>query len=258
MSVTDLKVLIGDSSMLRKITQQIQQVAPTPAPVLIYGEKGAGKTRVAELIHQQSARRHRPFIKFRCLEMSAERLEHELFGLEGDGVSGNWNVGAGWLATARGGTVFFDEIAALTPATQIKLLRLLEERVFEPSGSDMPVSADIRLLAATRRTPEQLIRSQTFRQNLFYRLNVFPIQVPPLREHRADIPALIEYFMDQAAVRQGKAIKGILAPGKAHLMQHRWPGNVLELEECIEQAVQASVDGWLRIAPHGGLSPATP
>ena len=247
MSTTESHVLIGESNVLRKILQQIHQVAPTHAPVLIHGEAGVGKMLVAERIHQESTRRNRPFIKFRCLETPPELLERELFGFEGDTSTGYWNVGTGCLAKARGGTIYFDEIAALAPATQIKLLRLLEERVFEPPGSNTPVSADIRLLAATRRSPEQLIRSQTFRQNLFYRLAVFPITVPPLREHKSDIPALTEYFIAKYARLHGKTLKGILAPGKAQLMHYRWPGNVREFEECIERASLATTDGWLRI-----------
>ena len=147
MSATGPSLLIGTTSAMRRILQQIQQVAPTPAPVMIHGEAGSGKTRVAEQIHQASARSNRPFIKFRCLDTPPELLERELFGFEGEACLGDWNVGNGWLAKARGGTIYFDEITALSAATQIKLLRLLEDRVFEPPGSMTPVAADIRLLA---------------------------------------------------------------------------------------------------------------
>ena len=247
MNATGINMLIGASNAMRRVLQQIEQVAPTPAPVLIHGEKGVGKTLVAELIHQESPRRNRSFVKVHCMDTPVDQFEHELFGFEGEAYSGNWNVGTGWLAKARGGTIFFDEITALAPATQIKLLRLLEDRVFEPPGSDTPVSADIRLLAATRRSQEQFAHSQTFRQDLYYRLTVFPIQVPPLREHKTDIPALAEYFIDRYARKHGVTVKGILAPGKSHLLRHRWPGNVRELEECIEMSILASTDGWLRI-----------
>ena len=250
MSATGPSLLIGTTSAMRRILQQIQQVAPTPAPVMIHGEAGSGKTRVAEQIHQASARSNRPFIKFRCLDTPPELLERELFGFEGEACLGDWNVGNGWLAKARGGTIYFDEITALSAATQIKLLRLLEDRVFEPPGSMTPVAADIRLLAGLRGTPEQLAQNQTFRHDLYYRINVFPVQLPPLREHKPDIPALVDHFIEKYARLYGRTIKGILAPGKSQLMRHRWPGNVRELEECIEHAILASVDGWMRIDHH--------
>jgi len=247
MSTTGMNVLVGASNAMRQIRQQIERVAPTRAPVLIHGEKGVGKTLVAELIHQTSSRRDRPFVTLHCLKTPSDLLARELFGAEGDAFAGDWNIGTGWLAKARGGTLYFDEIAALAPPTQIKLLQLLEDRVFEPPGSNTPVSADIRLLAATRNQPEQLFSSQTLRQDLYYRLTVFPIYVPPLRQRRLDIPALIAHFIDKYAKKYGMAIKGIMAPGKAQLMRYRWPGNVRELEECIEMSLLATTDGWLRI-----------
>ena len=250
MNTTASNLLIGTSHALRAIRQQIQQVAHTAAPVLIHGEAGAGKTRVAEQIHQESARSSKPFIKIRCVATPAEVLERELFGFEQVDASGRWSVGTGWLVKARGGTIYFDEITALAASIQSKLLRLLEDHVFEPLGSIVPVSADVRILAGTRRTPEQLARSRTFQQNLYYRLTVFPMHMPPLCQHKTDIPALVEHFMAVYSRKHGKEIKGILAPGKAQLTLHRWPGNVRELEECLEQAILASADGWLRMDHH--------
>jgi len=239
--------LIGASNALHKVWRQIQQVAATHAPVLICGEKGAGKTLAAELIQEGSTRRDQPFFKIHCSEMDADLLERELFGFEETAVSGNWQTGAGWAAKARNGTIYFDEIAALAPSTQVKLLRLLEDRVFEPLGSITPITSDVRILAATSRPLEQLVKRQSFRQDLFFRLNVFPIHVPPLREHKLDIPALVEHFISRYAQKYGKTIKGIVAPGKSQLMRHRWPGNVRELEECIEKAIAASTDEWIHI-----------
>ena len=247
MNLTGMHVLLGASNAMHKLRQQIQQVASTQAPVLIHGEKGVGKTLVAELIRQESPRRERPFVTFGCIETPSDLLERELFGFEGIDSFGAWNVEAGWVAKNRGGTILFDEIAALAPSTQIKLLRLLEDRAFEPLGSGTPVSADIRILAATRCPLEQLARSPTFRQDLYYRLTVFPVQVPPLRERKPDIPALVGQFIDKYARLHGRTVNGILAPGMAQLMRHRWPDNVRELEECIEKAILASADGWLRI-----------
>ena len=249
MPATPSDLLIGNSNAMQRVLQQVQQVALTLAPVLIHGEKGAGKSVVARLIHQKSARCLRPFIQIHCTEKTEQLLERELFGLEGEVAPGNWSVETGCLAKARGGTIFFDEIAALAPATQVKILRLLEEHIYEPLGSMTPVSADVRMLAATRRPLELLAHSPTFRQDLYYRLAVFPIHIPPLREHKPDIPALAEHFIFQYAKKQGKLVKGILAPGKSQLMRHRWPGNVAELEACIEAAIHASLDGWVRFDP---------
>lgn len=250
MNTVETNLLVGSSHAMRTIRQQIQQVAHTLAPVLIYGGPGAGKACVAEQIHQESGRNNRPFVRIRCMETPAEILERDLFGFERADASGNWSVGTGWLVKARGGTLYFDEIAALALSTQDKLLRLLEEHVFEPQGCIVPVSADVRILAGTRRTPEQLAHSRTFQQNLYYRLTVFPIQIPPLCQHKPDIPELAELFVATYARKYGKEIKGILAPGKAQLTLHRWPGNVRELQECIERAVQVSTDGWLRFDAH--------
>lgn len=237
---------IGDARAMRRVRQQIRQVARTDAPVLICGEPGSGKELVAKVIYQMSTRSDKPFVKVRCDEMSAELLERELFGHVRGAFAGARNAGTGSLETARGGTVFFDEIAALTPLTQSKLLRLLQEHEFEPLGSGTSVLADIRVLAATRRPLEELVRGGTFRLDLYYRLAVFPIQVPPLRKHRSDIPALVDYFITQHARLLSKTARGVSWSAMDVLKHHRWPGNVRELEACIEKALRASSDGWVR------------
>jgi len=247
MNTTGASLLVGTSYVTRKILQEARQVAPSPAPVLIRGEPGTGKSLVSELIHHESTRRDKPFIRLRCSEMSACLLERELFGHVRDVFPDAWNARYGSLENTRGGTIYFDEIAALAPATQIKLLQLLEEHTFEPLGSDKPVRADVRVLASTKHPLEKLVHSGAFRTDLFYRLAVFPIQLLPLRKHASDIPALIGHFITKYAQIHGKTIRGILAPGMTLLTQHRWPGNVRELEECIEKAILESTDGWLRI-----------
>lgn len=200
---------------------------------------------MAESIHTMSLRCDKPFIKFCCDEISADFLERKLFGHVRGAISGVRNAGTGCLETARGGTVYFDEVAALAPVTQIKLLRLLQEHEFEPLGIGASCLADVRVLATTRRPLEQLVRSGVFRTDLYYRLAVFPIQVPPLRKRPADIPALVNYFINQYARLLKKTTQGVSWLAMDLLKRHGWPGNVRELQECIEKAMQASTDGWV-------------
>ena len=238
-------MLIGNSRATRRVRRQIRQVAPSNAPVLIRGQQGTGKNLIARLIHDMSNRGDRPFITLRCDEVAVDILERTLFGYARGAFPGARNAGKGWLEKAHGGSIFLDEIAALAPSTQVKLLRLLQERVFEPVGSTTPIPVDIRLLAATQHPLEQRVRSGTFRGDLFYRLTVFPIQVQPLRKHKADIPALVDRFIARNARARGKTVP-VVSPEAMDLLKHyRWPGNVRELEACIAQAIRKSTDGWV-------------
>jgi Nif-specific regulatory protein len=247
MNSTGKSILIGTSNAVCRVLQQIRQVAPSDAPVLICGEKGSGRNLVAELIHQESNRRDRAFIKLRCCEMSANLLEQELFGHERGAIPGAVNGRKGWLETARGGTVFLDEIASLSPSVQIKLLRVLQEHEIERLGSSRALNVDIRFLAATQHPMEHLVRNQAFREDLWYRLTVFPIQIPPLRERKSDIPALVVHFLAKHAQTYGKTARNVSEPAMDLLVSHSWPGNVRELEECIERAILASDDDSIHI-----------
>jgi formate hydrogenlyase transcriptional activator len=229
--------IIGRSAALRRVLREIETVAPTDSTVLILGETGSGKELVARAIHQLSARRDHPFVKLNCAAIPTGLLESELFGHEKGAFTGAISQRIGRFELANRGTVFLDEVGEIPLELQPKLLRVLQEREFERLGSVRTVRTDARLIAATNRDLAQLVDEQKFREDLFYRLNVFPIQVPPLRERREDIPMLVRHFVQQFARRMKKTIDAIPAETMDALVEYEWPGNIRELQNLIERAV---------------------
>jgi Nif-specific regulatory protein len=229
--------MVGESPRLRAVYQFIAKAAPTDSTVLIRGESGTGKELVARAIHSNSSRSGKPFAAINCAALTETLLESELFGYERGAFTGAIAQKRGKLETADGGTVFLDEIGELAPALQAKILRVLQERQFERVGGTRPINVDIRLIAATNRDLEKAIKAGTFRQDLFYRLNVLTVVTPPLRERREDIPLLAGYFATRCAKKCARSIKGISIEARQCLVNFDWPGNVRELENAIERAV---------------------
>jgi formate hydrogenlyase transcriptional activator len=217
--------------------------------VLIYGETGTGKELIARAIHDRSARKNRPLLKVNCSAISAGLVESELFGHVKGAFTGAFERHVGRFELADGGTIFLDEIGELPLGTQVKLLRVLQEREFEPVGSNRPVRVDVRVMAATNRNLQESIRAGDFRSDLFYRLNVFPIDVPPLRERRSDIPQLAMFFLARFAKKFGKDIEGMPQATVNCLASYSWPGNIRELQNIIERAVILSKSSVLELEP---------
>jgi Nif-specific regulatory protein len=237
---TELEVnhhIIGSSKTMRSLYQRIGRVAATDSTVLITGESGTGKELVARAIHGSSARSGRPFVALNCAAITETLLESELFGHEKGAFTGAVAQKKGKLEMAEGGTVLLDEIGELSPALQAKLLRVLQQREFERVGGTRTLAVDFRLLAATNSDLEQAIKAGTFRRDLFYRLNVVSLAVPPLRDRREDIPPLAEYFARRHSGKAKRRVTGVSAEAMACLMAYEWPGNVRELENAIERAV---------------------
>jgi DNA-binding NtrC family response regulator len=228
--------MIGSSAEVRKIYQMIEQAAPTVASVLISGESGTGKELVAQTIHQLSPRVSQPFVPLNCAAIPDTLLESELFGHEKGAFTGAFARRQGAFELANRGTLFLDEIAEMTPATQAKLLRVLQERSFRALGGQREQSVDIRVIAATNVDPPDAVRQGKLREDLFYRLNVFAIQLPPLRDRKGDVPVLAQSFLREFSTRNGRAIGGFSAPALEALERHTWPGNVRELRNVIERA----------------------
>ena len=229
--------MVGSSRALWAVTDQIRTVAPTDSTVLIEGETGTGKELTASAIHSQSERRNRPFIKLNCAAMPAGLLESELFGHERGAFTGAVTQKLGRFETAHGGTLFLDEIGDIPLELQPKLLRVLQEQEFERLGSTHTRRVDVRVVAATNQDLAGLIAEKQFRMDLYYRLNVFPIDLPPLRRRAEDIPLLVAHFVHKYAKRMSKQISKITRDAMDTLMHHSWPGNVRELQNCIERAV---------------------
>ena len=229
--------MVGASSALLGVLDKIRQVAATDSTVLISGETGTGKELVARAIHGESARKHRPLVKVNCSAISAGLVESELFGHVKGAFTGAIERRVGRFELAAGGTIFLDEIGELPLETQVKLLRVLQEREFEPVGSNRTVSVDVRVIAATNRDIEDAVRGGRFRSDLFYRLNVVPIEVPPLRERRSDIPQLVMFFLARFAKKFGKRIETVRDDTMQRLVEYSWPGNVRELQNIVERAV---------------------
>jgi len=234
--------IVGNCSSMRLVYEQIAQVADSPATVLIRGESGTGKELVAQALHYSSARKNNPFICVNCAALPENLIESELFGHEKGAFTGALNQRAGRFELAHGGTLFLDEIGDIAPAVQVRLLRVLQERVFERVGGTQPIKVNVRILAATSRNLEEAIKKERFRDDLYYRLNVFPIHIPPLRERKADIMLLADHFVSQYNREYGKTIKRISSAAINMMMAYHWPGNVRELENCIERAVLTSTD----------------
>jgi two-component system NtrC family response regulator/two-component system response regulator HydG len=229
--------IIGDSAELQSVFEVVKQAAPTKATVLILGESGTGKELIAQALHEESPRKDKPFIKVNCAALSETLLESELFGHEKGSFTGAAGRREGRFELADGGTLFLDEIGDISPSIQIKLLRVLQEREFERVGGTHTLKVDVRLVAATNRDLAAEVKAGKFREDLYYRLNVVAVTLPPLRQRKGDIPALVSHFIGKYSAAYGKTIKG-LAPGTLNvLLTHSWPGNVRELENAIERSV---------------------
>ena len=229
--------IVGDSGSLRQALQQVEIVAPTDAAVLITGETGTGKELIARAIHDQSGRRARPFVKINCAAIPSGLLESELFGHERGAFTGAVAQKMGRFESAHGGTLFLDEIGEIPLELQPKLLRVLQEQEFERLGGTRTIKVDVRVIAATNRDLASMVDDQRYRDDLYYRLAVFPIAVPPLRERPEDIDALVRHFVDRFAVRMRRQIEVIPAETLDALRHQPWPGNVRELENLIQRAV---------------------
>ncbi|MBP7494798.1 MAG: nif-specific transcriptional activator NifA [Spirochaetales bacterium] len=234
--------IIGHSKAMQTVFDLIAQVSRSEATVLIRGESGTGKELVAHAIHYNSQRANKPFIKVNCAALPETIIESELFGHEKGAFTGAIATRKGRFELANGGTLFLDEIGDLSPTTQIKLLRVLQEKEFERVGGNETIRCNVRVIAATNRNLEQLMEKGTFREDLYYRLNVFPIHIPPLRERKSDIILLSDHFIEKYSTQNHKNIQRISTPAIDLLMAYHWPGNVRELENCIERAVLLSTD----------------
>jgi formate hydrogenlyase transcriptional activator len=229
--------IIGRSPALREVLDNISRVAPTDASVLITGETGTGKELIARVIHSTSKRKDKPLIKVNCAALPAGLVESELFGHEKGAFSGAIARRLGRFELADGGTIFLDEIGELPAEAQVKLLRVLQEREFDRVGGTAPIRVDVRVIAATNRDLLKAVQEKTFREDLYYRLNVFPLHLPPLRERAGDIPPLVQFLVTRLAQRFGKPLDGVSAPTLERLEKYGWPGNVRELENVLERAV---------------------
>lgn len=233
----DFSQLVGNSNAMRAVYEQIAQVACSNTTVLITGESGTGKELVANALHINSPRVHAPLIKVNCAALPEELIESELFGHERGAFTGAHQQRLGRFELANGGTLFLDEIGELTPAAQIRLLRVLQSREFERVGGVETIQTDVRLITATNRELEKEVSEGRFRADLFYRLNIFPIFLPPLRERREDIPLLIDHFLSLFTRERGTKNR-ILSPVARELMlEYEWPGNIRELQNAVERAV---------------------
>jgi transcriptional regulator with GAF, ATPase, and Fis domain len=229
--------IVGTSSALQRVLSLVAKVAPTDASVLVTGETGTGKELVARAIHRQSRRSSRAFVSVNCAAIPRDLIASELFGHEKGSFTGALQRRLGRFELAQGGTIFLDEVGELPMETQIALLRVLQEHEFERVGGTRSIRTNVRVIAATNRNLEAAISTGTFRSDLYYRLNVFPIEIPPLRERREDIPALVEYFVDHCARKVGKNIQGITKESLDLLRSYPWPGNIRELQNVIERSV---------------------
>jgi Nif-specific regulatory protein len=229
--------MLGESRAMREVHKLIAKAAPSNSTVLIRGESGTGKELVAQAIHRNSPRANKPFVAINCAALTETLLESEFFGHEKGAFTGAIAQKKGKLEVADGGTVFLDELGELAPALQAKLLRVLQEQQFERVGGVRPIKVDIRLLAATNRDLEAAIEQGGFRQDLYYRLNVVSLKLPPLRERREDIPLLASYFTAKYAAQCKRAVRGLAPETRVALIGYDWPGNVRELENAIERAV---------------------
>jgi formate hydrogenlyase transcriptional activator len=238
--------IIGNSTALESVLEQVEQVAPTDSTVLVQGETGTGKELIARAVHNLSARCGRPFIKLNCAAIPFDLLESELFGHERGAFTGAIAQKIGRFELADKGTLFLDEVGDIPPGLQPKLLRVLQEQEFERLGSTRTHQVDVRLVAATNRNLVDMVKRNEFRSDLYYRLNVFPVSLPPLRERREDIPALVTHFVEILGRRMGKQIENIPPDTMSALTSYEWPGNIRELQNFIERSVIVSAGPVLR------------
>jgi len=229
--------IVGNSNKMREVFQMVSQVSKSNATVLIRGESGTGKELVANSLHYNSHRTKNPFVKVNCAALPANLIESELFGHEKGAFTGAVKQKLGKFELAHKGTIFLDEIGSIGREVQVKLLRVLQEKEFERVGGHRTIKVDVRVLAATNKNLEQAVEDDSFRGDLYYRLNVFPIYMPPLRERKTDILLLADHFLEKYAAENGKGIKRFSTPAIDMMMAYHWPGNVRELENCIERAV---------------------
>ena len=233
----DFSNLIGNSGPIRRVYEQVTQVASTNTTVMLRGESGTGKELIAHAIHYNSPRKNSPFIKVNCAALPETLIESELFGYEKGAFTGAHSQKKGRFELAEGGTLFLDEIGDLNASTAVKLLRVLQEKEFDRLGGTKTVKSDVRLIVATNKDLEKAIAAGAFREDLYYRLNVFAIFVPPLRERKSDVLLLAEHFIEKYSNQHGKSIKRISTPSIDMLMSYHWPGNIRELENAIERTV---------------------
>jgi transcriptional regulator with PAS, ATPase and Fis domain len=245
--VTATSRLVGNSPTMRAVHALISKLANSSSTVLITGESGTGKELAARAIHDLSPRSNEPFVPVNCGAIPEELLESELFGHVRGAFTGAVNSRQGRFQLANGGTLFLDEIGEMSPKLQIKLLRVLQERQFEPVGSDRATHVDVRVVAATNRDLLVAVRERRFRDDLFYRLNVLPLQLPSLREREGDIPLLVRHFLEVHGCRKGKALTRVDDEAMAIIEKYRWPGNVREVENLVERLIVLNEDGFIHV-----------
>lgn len=239
--------IVGQGESIKKVLRKVEQVAPTDTTVLIHGQTGTGKELIARAIHNLSPRKDRPLVKVNCGAISPGLFESELFGHEKGAFTGALQRRLGRFELADGGTIFLDEVSEFPLDTQVKLLRVLQEGEFERLGSSQPIKVDVRVIAATNRNVTEAIKTGSFRSDLYYRLNVFPLEVPPLRERKSDIPLLANFFLTRFAKKLNRQFHGISRDTMERLMNYIWPGNIRELQNVIERAVVVSVGPTIQI-----------
>ncbi len=251
--------LVGSSKVMQEIMRQLELAAPTDATLLVVGESGTGKELVARTVHELSPRRKSPFVAVNCAAIPQSLLESEIFGHEKGAFTGAVERRQGCFELADRGTLFLDEVAEMESATQVKFLRVLQEGQFRRVGGKAEIEVDVRIIAATNRDPAEALRDGALREDLYYRLNVFALALPPLRERMEDLPELVQGFLDEFNERHGRAVRGVDEEALAMLRQHRWPGNVRELRNAMERAVivcPGEVIGGEHLPAPLGLGPA--
>lgn len=250
----DFSDIVGNSKKIQDVLNIVKKVAKTDSAVLIRGESGTGKDLIAQAIHNNSARRDKPFVRVECAVYANGVLESELFGHERGAFTGATHSRVGRFELANGGTIFIDEIGDIKPSTQLKLLRVLQEKTFERVGGTKPIKVDVRVIAATNKNLEEAIRNGQFREDLYYRINVVPIYVPPLRERKEDIPILAQHFIKKFSSKVSNRVKYISNEAIEYLVSYDWPGNIRELENTIERAMVLS-EGDTILPEHLTLPP---
>jgi transcriptional regulator with GAF, ATPase, and Fis domain len=239
--------LVGQSPELKQVLNLIDRVADSDATILISGESGTGKELIAKRIHLLSSRKHQPFVTINCGAIPHELIESELFGHVKGAFTGAISNRVGRFELADGGTLFLDEIGELAPAMQVKLLRALQEQVFEPVGSTKSIEVDVRVIAATNRNLEEMVMAGKFREDLYYRLNVIPMHIPSLRDRKEDIPLLLNHYLDLFNQRKNSRVTGFSSEAIQQLMSYSWPGNIRELENLVERVSLLKGEGEISI-----------
>jgi len=254
----DFANIVARSEKMKRVLEMVTQIARTESTVYIHGESGTGKELIAKAIHLASERKDKPFIAINCAALPEALMESELFGHEKGAFTGAVRSTKGLFTQAHGGTLFLDEIGDMPLSIQAKLLRAIQERQFYPVGSEKPVEVDVRVIVATQKDLESHVKQGLFREDLFYRIHVIPIKLPPLRERKEDIPALVEHFLNRFSQQMKKEVKGLMPQAMQKLMLYEWPGNVRELENTVEYAIamtqQNMIAEELILQPNGVVS----